>query len=94
MNPGIQLGEEFVSIDELNLRAAEVFVVHDDILIGTSNGQSPYHRPINADGERFLMLKTGSGAPDELHEGATEIVLVQNWFEELKRLSPLPEANQ
>ena len=60
---------------------------------GLDGNTAPGH-DLSPDGERFLMLKTGSGAPDETHEGATEIVLVENWFEELKRLSPLPEANQ
>ena len=32
------------------------------------------------DGQRFLMLK-----PADLDEGARQIVVVQNWFEELKR---------
>ena len=34
------------------------------------------------DGERFLMIKEGAGGE------STEFILVQNWFEELKRLVP------
>ena len=36
------------------------------------------------DGERFLMIKEGGS--DET--ATTELILVQNWFEELKRLVP------
>ena len=39
---------------------------------------------ISPDGERFLMVK--ENADDE--DTPTEFVLVQNWFEELKRLAP------
>ena len=39
---------------------------------------------ISPDGERFLMIKE-SGS-DEI--SSTEFILVQNWFEELKRLVP------
>jgi hypothetical protein len=34
---------------------------------------------VSGDGKRFLMLK-----PDDRDEGAREIVVVQNWYEELK----------
>ena len=39
---------------------------------------------VSADGERFLMIKEGAGeeAPP------AELILVQNWLEELKRLVP------
>ena len=40
---------------------------------------------VHSNGERFLMLKEGA-AGDEA--SPAEIVLVQNWFEELKRLVP------
>ncbi len=36
---------------------------------------------ISPDGERFLMIKEGGS-------DSTEFILVQNWFEELKRLVP------
>ena len=41
---------------------------------------------VSADGQRFLMIKESSGA-DERPPSA-RIILVQNWFEELKRLVP------
>ena len=39
---------------------------------------------ISLDGQRFLMIK--QALPTE--EAPAEILLVQNWFEELKRLVP------
>ena len=41
---------------------------------------------VAADGQRFLMIKEG-GAGDEA-PAPTSIVIVQNWFEELRRLVP------
>ena len=49
--------------------------------------QSPNRRiDISPEGDRFLLLKTG-GESDETAE-TTSIIVVQNWFEELKRLVP------
>lgn len=42
---------------------------------------------VTADGQRFLLL-TPSGGPDCSAE-RSRIVVVQNWFEELKRLVPV-----
>ena len=42
------------------------------------------HYDIHPDGKRFLMIKEG-GATGEARQ---EFILVQNWFEELKRLVP------
>jgi Tol biopolymer transport system component len=39
---------------------------------------------ISPDGERFLMVKRGETKPQPV----TEMVLVQNWFAELRRLAP------
>ena len=39
---------------------------------------------VSPDGQRFLMVKTGERAPQPV----TELILVQNWFEELNRLVP------
>ena len=39
---------------------------------------------ISADGGRFLMVKLEERKPQPL----TEMVLVQNWFEEVQRLAP------
>ena len=46
----------------------------------SSSGVSQYH-DIHPDGQRFLMIKP----PDQ---GAGQINVVLNWFEELKRLVP------
>ena len=39
---------------------------------------------ISPDGERFLMIKETDATTDE----SRELILVQNWLEELKRLVP------
>jgi hypothetical protein len=40
---------------------------------------------VSPDGQRFLLLQTGGGADGPV---APDLVLVQNWLEELKRLVP------
>jgi hypothetical protein len=39
---------------------------------------------VSADGQRFLMLKATEGA-----QAATQIAVVQNWFEELEQKVPV-----
>jgi hypothetical protein len=47
----------------------------------------PGHRPFDVmpDGKRFILVKNAEGTPDS---SAQEIIVVQNWAEELKRLVP------
>jgi len=62
-----------------------------DLLFGLGpylTGQPNRRIDIPPEGDRFLMLKTGGGS-DETAE-TTSIIVVQNWFEELKRLVPTP----
>ena len=40
---------------------------------------------LHPDGQRFLMVKEGTGT-----EAATQLHVVQHWFEELQRLVPIP----
>lgn len=40
---------------------------------------------ISPDGQRFLMMKAGGGA----NQTPPQIVVVQNWLEEPKRLVPV-----
>lgn len=57
--------------------------------------QGPYHFPdgpttsrtydIAPDGKRFLMITGGDG---ERATSPSDLIVVQNWFEELKRLAP------
>ncbi len=42
---------------------------------------------VTADGQRFLMLKEASATSDEAAPSQINVVL--NWFEELKRLVPI-----
>jgi hypothetical protein len=42
---------------------------------------------MHRDGDRYLTVKTlGS---DTVRVGGTQVVVVENWFEELKKLEPL-----
>ena len=43
---------------------------------------------VSPDGRRFLMIKQGDGGGQT--SAPPQIVVVQNWFEELRRLVPIP----
>jgi serine/threonine-protein kinase len=61
--------------------------VFDGPYVFRTLGQMPGRMyDVSADGQRFLMIKETGGA-DERPPSA-RIILVQNWFEELKRLVP------
>ena len=51
---------------------------------------SPPDYDVAPDGKRFLMIKESES--DE--NASIELILVQNWFEELKRLVPTVPANR
>jgi serine/threonine-protein kinase len=51
---------------------------------GMMNGEPIRTWDLSLDGQRFLMVKSEETKPTIV----TELILVQNWFEELKRLSP------
>jgi hypothetical protein len=52
---------------------------------GYSSGSPIRAYDLSLDSQRFLMVKEEQRKPSP----ATEMVLVQNWFEELKRLVPI-----
>jgi hypothetical protein len=52
----------------------------------TIAGQAGRTYDVSPDGQRFLMIKVGDGA-DETAAPAS-LIVVQHWFEELKRLVP------
>lgn len=54
-------------------------------------GGGPRRMAVSPDGERFLLLKTASSDNDMADEDAPEpqIILVENWFEELKARVPV-----
>ena len=54
--------------------------------LGTNSGALGRTYDVSPDGRRFLMIKAGSGS-DRI-AGSPPIIVVQNWFEELKRLVP------
>ena len=45
---------------------------------------------ISPDGQRFLMIK-GPAQTEEVAPGLTQLNVVDNWFEELRRLAPPAE---
>ena len=45
---------------------------------------------IHPDGQRFLMVKDAAGTDDSGVSAQPQIVLIENWFDELKRLVPVP----
>ena len=57
--------------------------------VGTYFGEgSSLPWDVSSDGQRLLMIKQPSAARTD---GRLEIILVQNWFEELTRLVPTPD---
>ncbi|MEE8519708.1 MAG: hypothetical protein V3S98_11335 [Dehalococcoidia bacterium] len=43
---------------------------------------------VSLDGQRFLMIKEGGGVDDT--SAPPSLIIVQHWFEELRRLVPTP----
>jgi hypothetical protein len=68
-----------VETDPTFTAGTPAMVFEGDYLLGP--GGRTYD--VSPDGERFLMIK-----PVESPAGEQKIVVVQNWFEELKRLAP------
>ena len=64
-----------------------------EIVFGTRGYVLPVASPrifdISADGQRFLMLKAEERRTTQ-DENSPQLIVVQNWFEELKRLVPIP----
>ncbi|MBI4264610.1 MAG: hypothetical protein HY657_09555 [Acidobacteria bacterium] len=65
--------------------AAPVKVLEGRYFTGDAAGNNGVTYDVSPDGRRFLMIEeaSGSDAPSQ------NIVVVQNWFEELKRLVPV-----
>jgi len=51
---------------------------------GFAIGKPSRYYDLSHDGQRFLMVRADPRKPTPV----TEMILVQNWFEELKRLVP------
>ena len=58
---------------------------------GPYSAPSPLGRDydVSPDGQHFLMVKPGGLAGSDTEE-ASNLVVIQNWFEELTRLVPTP----
>jgi len=74
----------------VDIRSGETFSAGKPQLMFTSNqfevGEASHTWDVSLDGQRFLLSKFG-----ELESRpVTELILVENWFEELKHLAPTP----
>jgi eukaryotic-like serine/threonine-protein kinase len=79
-------GEKMMAVDiatRPSLTVAKPRILFEGPYLATPLTSPNYD--VSPDGQRFLMLK-----PDEQtsSSAATQIVVVQNWFEELKRRVP------
>ncbi len=72
---------------EPTLSAGVAEVLFDGPYVPSVGGGRPYH--LTPDGERFLIVKA-AGQTDDIAPARTQIILVQNWIEELTRLVPTP----
>ncbi len=68
----------------VDVQAGTAFSAGKPRLLFEQAGYSGSNWDISPDGKRFLMVKSEEIKP----QPATEMILVQNWFEELKRLVP------
>ena len=57
-------------------------LLFEERLLGTGPVQLPRNYDVSLDGQRFLMIQR------EQDLVPTEIIVILNWFEELKRLVP------
>ena len=58
-------------------------VPSSDVAPTSTAGRSGRNYDVAEDGQKFLMI-----AADTTQQDTNDLVLVQNWFEELKRLVP------
>lgn len=82
---GVQLLKATIKTEpSLSIGTPEVVFESDSVILG-SEGRN---YDISADGTRFLMpILVENQAGSALDR---ELIIVENWFEELKRLAPLP----
>ena len=74
-------GFGFVDMDD-----GDAQVVLEESYLSAAGGAHGRTYDVFPNGERFLMIKKGGGSEDTTT--LPSIVVVQNWFEELKRLVP------
>ncbi|MCZ6878887.1 MAG: hypothetical protein O7G29_12170 [Acidobacteria bacterium] len=72
-----------IQTQDQTLRAGSPRVLFEGQYVSHSSPPGLQYYDISPDGKRFVMLKEG-----ELPEAQGQINVVQNWFEELKRLVP------
>jgi serine/threonine-protein kinase len=71
-------------------KATEVFNTAAYVVIGDGGGDVGRMHDVSLDDRRFLMVKPGSASESDQHAPLPSMIVVQNWFEELKRRVPVP----
>ena len=79
MRVGVERGDTWAATVPVQLLEARYFT-------GTSRAALGRTYDVSPDGRRFLMIKPDAG--EDSTAAPTSLVVVQNWFEELKRLVP------
>jgi len=62
-------------------------------IVGPSSdlfGPSNRRTAVSPDGERFLLLRERDADPDAQDGPPAQVIVVEHWLEELKRLVPTP----
>ena len=80
-------GDQMMAVEittEPSFRAGTPLLLFEDRYRGTGSGGFTVLYDVTPDGQRFLMIKRGEPGLEE----QAQIHLVENWFEELKRLVP------
>ncbi len=83
---GAMMSVPIDTADELALGTSELLFA-GDYFVGPRTGET-INYDVDPDGERFLMIKPNPGAGPS-NFGLSQIVVVENWFEELRRLVPV-----
>ena len=70
---------------------ATVLFDNPSLLLDARSFSTGAHRTydVSRDGQRFLVLKDGGRSADD-DSAAANVIVVQNWFTELRRLLPTP----
>ena len=79
MRVGVERGNTWAATPPVTLLEGRYYAGAGGLIVGRTYDVSP-------DGRRFLMIKPGGGTDSTA--APTGLVVVQNWFEELKRLVP------
>ena len=69
---------------------APAMATAQSVVVGAVGPLSNRRIAVSPDGERFLLLREGDAEPDAQDGTPAQVIVVENWLEELKRLVPIP----